>query len=454
MMSKKISPNFFFPPSKSYSVDVSKYYDNNRCIYYDDMNKDEQKILPDKYFKIDKYFPENLILKSLPKFLHQHQFLNDCRSMFEYSSGDDISVNESEFRTIYEKKKEEIPLEPNGNLNKEQILSDLYENFNKPLNLKQNNAYRNLLEIDQIDAEKIHKFFTIFPKLPLFFDIARSANGYSEKAAIYLVMILKFIEKQDGDATFSTNIMKITKQLKFGIPLLGEVNIGKLAGSGMLELKKLEQCYEIQEILDEIRNKFSYIAVAKSNLISTFYPSDDTQPRYILNFHESLLLTEFLYPDDIFFRKIAFKELLTFQHYKYDDRPKTYVMLIDVSGSMAGRSINYAYAAAIAMVENIHIGSHKGYILLFDSGICATIECKSVKMVIEELLSTPFSGGGTNINNALQEADSLKPEEIILITDGFDSVSYKPKAPLYTIFCSDEANATLERISTKYEEYA
>jgi uncharacterized protein with von Willebrand factor type A (vWA) domain len=127
--------------------------------------------------------------------------------------------------------------------------------------------------------------------------------------------------------------------------------------------------------------------------------------------------------------------------------PKTFIMLIDVSGSMSGTlesstkgkitrmytRADYAIASAICLLRASLKGGHNCRLFAFDSSPTELLQA-TPEAVERYLYEMPFSGGGTYIGGCLKKLDELEAEEIILISDGEDQAiaefKYEMKTPV------------------------
>lgn len=161
-------------------------------------------------------------------------------------------------------------------------------------------------------------------------------------------------------------------------------------------------------------------------------------------------LTEHAYPDDVKYYRILTKKV-NVKKFKEDDRgakKRRYVVLIDKSYSMAGEKLDWARAVAVSLLvesktDDVMVG-------FFDS---EPYEIESVtrdiKTALEKILSVR-GGGGTSIDLALEKADkTVENATIVLITDGEDTVTYKPMNELISIMIQGD-NEYLRQISKKY----
>ena len=163
-------------------------------------------------------------------------------------------------------------------------------------------------------------------------------------------------------------------------------------------------------------------------------------------------LTEHVYPETVYIKRLAQKEL---QVRKYEEgvrgRKRKYIVLIDKSGSMGAVKLEKAKAVAISLLlssktDDVLVAFFDTYPYPEDEPFRVTEDFLNT---LEKVLSVR-SDGGTNIDRALQYADRHAPGyTIILITDGEDYVTYKPKNKLITIFVNGH-NEVLKQISEKY----
>jgi hypothetical protein len=305
---------------------------------------------------------------------------------------------------------------------------------------------------------RIQRFYIKFQKTRLFQEILEYFNTPYEAARWFLTLIAAKAENISKDrynpAGLPDTLSLILSESNNGIdiPFLAG---GQGAGKGHYSIKYLKKALKIQEILKKLMLKYKGASEVATNKIETIEPSSDLEPVYISSLSEipSIFVSQYALPDDLFYYKAATKQLQKPQWYEYQKQPKKYVMLLDISGSMDEcEKYIYATASAIALIKNAQrSGVNKAIIVPFDSDVHEPIE-GDAEQCIQQLMNLPFSGGGTNIDRALEYADSLNADEIILITDGEDSVYYKPNTKLYTVFCLPGGNYKLEEISYDYEE--
>jgi len=304
---------------------------------------------------------------------------------------------------------------------------------------------------------KIQRFFIRFPKTKLFQEILKYFNTPYDAARWFLTLLTTKAENITADR-YNPAGLSDTLSLIFSegdgldIPFLTG---GKGAGKGHYSIKYLKKALKIQKILKKLMLKYKGASEVATNKIETAEPAADLEPTNITSLSEltKIFPQQFALPDDLFYYKAATKQLQKTQWFEYQKQPKKYIMLLDVSGSMDEcEKYIYATASAIALIKNAQkSGVNKAIIVPFDSDVHEHIE-GDAEQCIQKLMDLPFSGGGTNIDRALEYADSLNASEIILITDGEDSVHYKPRTRLYTVFCLPGGNHFLEEISYAYEE--
>lgn len=127
------------------------------------------------------------------------------------------------------------------------------------------------------------------------------------------------------------------------------------------------------------------------------------------------------------------------------------VIAIDKSGSMArDNKTEWSRAVALALARLARRNSIKGRVFFFDSDTYSPMDLRSLD-AMKSILSIR-NEGGTNIDRALRKADEEAGKigaKIVLITDGIDSVTYKPSSELITVMVQGD-NETLRSISRKY----
>ena len=309
------------------------------------------------------------------------------------------------------------------------------------------------LDANLEELKQIYHFYTVFPHTKLYGEIMDvSDNDPYEAANLFLTLLLAHVtgeERWKGKGKFGKLLKFVLSQGNNGLPIPFMPG-GKQAGKGHHSIKWLKRAIQIQQLLPKLKLRFQHAASRHVDKIPVYMPEDDVEPRPIQRLGEvhKVIPADLALPDLLFYQKLVNHQLRILQHYKYHHKSKKFVMLLDVSGSMEDKIGGYpkyivAIASAIALWQNCLKGGNEVVIIPFDSKPHNPIPP-------EDLVKTPFSGGGTSIDTALERADEEKPDEIILVTDGEDSVYYKPKAPLFTIFCGGD-NEGLRKISRSFE---
>jgi len=300
----------------------------------------------------------------------------------------------------------------------------------------------------------IRRFYSEFPRTSLYREILDHFSPY-DAARWFISLLTAKAELAGGGRDTPTGLADALSLLAkeasgLFIPFLVG---GKAAGKGHYSIKYLKKTLAIQEALKKLVVKYKGASEVSSEKVETFEPSSDLEPTPITSICDvtHIFPSQFCLPDELFDYKLVGRQLLKPQWFEVRKHPRKYVMLLDVSGSMKGEKAIYAAASAIALIQNaMRSGVNKAVVVPFDEAPHKPIEGKG-EACIRKLLDLPFSGGGTDIDRALEFADSLHPDEIILITDGEDRVSYRPSAKLYTVFCGG-GNEALREISYGYEE--
>lgn len=164
---------------------------------------------------------------------------------------------------------------------------------------------------------------------------------------------------------------------------------------------------------------------------------------------KKIRLTEFIYDEYMFLSNVAKKKVYV-KDYENGTfgKKKKYAILIDKSGSMNGEKIEWAKSVGITLLLNSLIDDVK--VVFFDYDPHEIFDLKNNFTENIEKIASVVAEGGTDIDKALEFIDKKLPKyTTLLITDGRDTVTYKPKNELITIML-DEDNQTLKEISRKY----
>lgn len=281
---------------------------------------------------------------------------------------------------------------------------------------------------------------------------------------------------------FRQSLPKIEKAIATGIFDKDDVKkyLSKNAGVAENELK----VHNVMEIIEKISNNVRerdmdilYVARMKEvteryrrdEVISSVpYPDDEMTIKNIEDSNELLrvLPTEFIHDDDVFMQKFVKKELQIKDYQARRLKRQVLYLLIDVSGSMRGSRNVYASGVALAFVRQALTEGSTYFLRFFDHGIkqlhTVTNEKEAEKMM-DILIRQPYSGGGTSITNAIRTAvkditsdpEGFEKAEIMLITDGEDSVNLSKndlkKIRLHSTVVEGH-NKDLEELSNSYVE--
>lgn len=317
---------------------------------------------------------------------------------------------------------------------------------------------------ENVEMEKIHGFMKKFPRTKMYSELQTTFDNNAQKATEFLLQLIR----SKGYNHHKPNLSKILEELlknsdREDVPEMVQAMVavtGKNPGDSDKALKYLDKADEVNKIIPQISIKYKPASRASFELEEIIHPEDDAEPRQIKSLNEPINTTDIMLPDDLFYQKVATKQLNTMQHYRKKHIPKKYAMLVDVSGSMDDgngakhSSITYACASAISLVRNAMQGMNEACVVPFDTVPKNPTWFKEPGQIEEYMLQMPFSGGGTNIDAALEKMDSMDVDECILITDGHDHVSYVPKTKLFTLFCGGGRNQSLEEISHSFDRVA
>jgi uncharacterized protein with von Willebrand factor type A (vWA) domain len=385
--------------------------------------------------KVDKNINYKETVIGLPRGIDQTAFKNDIYSMFS---------PKNQYR-------QRFPLRH----------TTIEEQVKRPKKLRDILDGKNYGPLAQAEIERTHEFMDNFRETKLFEELLDAFNYDSEKTAKFFLSMLRASAMKKYKPNVNSMLQQVLKEANNSA--LGEIikhmdkeTLGKMAGDGSQAVQFLQKAQEIAEALPRISIRYKSASRKNVKKKEIVHPEDDLEPRNIRNNSEIPFVSEMMMEDDLFFAKLAKKELQTAQHYKTEHIAKKYGMLIDTSGSMHGASEIYACASAISLVQNALEGANEVDVILFDGSPRDAVHFENLNEVVEFMMRTPFSGGGTRIDSALQYADTKEYDELILITDGEDHVRYDPKTPLFTTFIGRDgenwAANTLRKISVGYDQ--
>jgi len=155
-------------------------------------------------------------------------------------------------------------------------------------------------------------------------------------------------------------------------------------------------------------------------------------------------------PDELFWYRFATSTLPIIE--TKEAELERFILVVDKSGSMDNRNKTlWSRAVALALARQAKLGSVKAKLLFFDYGVYPSEPIDLLERFDEALkvILTLKCSGGTSIDTALMEADKLDGYTIVLITDGEDKVTYKPRNKLISVMI-DGDNKALKDMSTAY----
>ena len=281
---------------------------------------------------------------------------------------------------------------------------------------------------------------------------------------------------------FTQKLPKIEKALDSGLLDKEDFQayLGQQAGIGHSEFK----IGNIVDLIDKISKRLSakeleifYVARKKEAtelyrrdeiLESVPYPDDEMSIKTLDDFTEILKLipTQYAYDDSIFMQKLVKHELLIRDYQARRLKRQALYLLIDVSGSMSGSKNIYACGVALAFVRQAITEGSTYFLRFFDDSphqLYTVTTQEEAENMSKILIREPFSGGGTDIENAMRKAieditkspEKFEKAEIMIISDGEDDVSLR-KTDLQGVKIHstiiDGRNKGLELISESYTE--
>lgn len=301
------------------------------------------------------------------------------------------------------------------------------------------------------DAIKLSRFFSRFSRSKLRNDILDRVNGDPIRAA---ELFLEMLEKVSGS---SENISDMIDQINMNgisIPFASE-------GSGNSDARSIKREMRISELIEKLDIEYKRFSKKDVDYEFSHYPEDDIDIVRLKSFSSrdisNICVMDMSLEDEIFYLKLINGELRQIEYLKIKESPpKEIFMLLDVSGSM---ELNidkrytreeYAVASAICLLKNSLAGGNSVKIVPFSNSPHDEIS-GSPEEIVKSLLNTRFTGGGTSIDNAIKFVNEKDVNEVIIITDGDDYVSAKPKCAMTTYLVGDVTAKSLEEVSSDFK---
>ena len=194
---------------------------------------------------------------------------------------------------------------------------------------------------------------------------------------------------------------------------------------------------EISRKLDKIVK----MRTPKSNKVEPDPEGDDIQHRPIQGFHEihKLPPAEYAYPESIRMYRIATQQTQIRERVMRTDQVQLLYMIVDCSGSMGGDKIHKAGGILMNRLKAVIKEEAVVYARFFDTRLFTEHLADSpetAKELIKHFNAENFNGGGTDITGCVKESvkriEELMQEdpllvrpELVVVTDGEDSVSLR-----------------------------
>ena len=253
---------------------------------------------------------------------------------------------------------------------------------------------------------------------------------------------------------FRKQLPKIEKAINSGMFDKDDLQkyLAKHAGVGHREI----QIGNIVNLIDKIAKNVSdreldiFYVARKKEVIDRYrreevlksvpYPDNEMTIKNIEKYQELLktIPTQYAFDDEVFTQKLLKKEILVRDYQSRRLKKQALYLLIDASGSMQGRKNIYASGVALAFVRQAISEGSTYFLRFFDydpHDLHKITTKKEAEKMADILVKKPYSGGGTRIMSAIEQAikdikkDPTKFEkaEIMVITDGEDNVNMDKK---------------------------
>lgn len=383
---------------------------------------------PPKFYEHEISLPNDRDLEFVPPFVGDQNFKDDVLAMFSPKKA---------FEQAFPKKTMPLERQTREPYPLDEVLKDSI-----------------LYGMEGVEAEILHRFYDKFRGTKLYQDILEAFDYNSEDSANFLLSLLE-ARSEDGRKTLSTILAEtlIDADNSRMSSMIAACSYGIGNKGADFDIEMLKRADEVAKILRTLSIKYRSAARIHANKEEVIYPEDDVEPRNIRTVSEAPTISELIKDDDLYYQRLATKELQTTQHYKTTHNAKKYAVLVDTSGSMEQfEVVEYAAATVISLVENAMAGMNEVQLVLFDGHPREPVKFSTPDEVRRYMLEVPFSGGSTDIDAALKKMDNLGCDECILVTDGEDGVTYVPKTPLFTVFVNPiRTNESLRGASHSFE---
>lgn len=304
------------------------------------------------------------------------------------------------------------------------------------------------------------RFYVIFKRTKLFKSLVDTNPNAAAATKRFFELIESMTEyNREIHGRWVSDMAEILQLLLMnsdeGLELLPFLQGGDEAGQAHYSLKNVSEKIMLFKVYKKLKIEFQWAREVVVDLEPSPWPEDTVEPEPIKELSDAAKLmpvSQYAIEDDLFYYKLATKELLKQQYYKYKAKSKRIIILVDVSGSMKGYKRYIVANAAVLAIADLAKESQVNEVTVipFDNQPHEPIELPPDQLKRHILDNLLYSGGGTSIDNALRKADELKATDILLITDGQDEVTYKPKARLRTILL--DQNETLENMSDELKK--
>lgn len=133
-----------------------------------------------------------------------------------------------------------------------------------------------------------------------------------------------------------------------------------------------------------------------------------------------------------FYRKYSEKALLQYSLKTNEPLGKgPIIALIDISGSMSGRPLDWAIAVALGLVDTAARQKRRSKVIFFDTRVQKEVEFAPGERDIHKIIDIAETGaaGGTDYEPALSEAQKMietvnyKNADVVMVTDGYCELS-------------------------------
>ncbi len=238
---------------------------------------------------------------------------------------------------------------------------------------------------------------------------------------------------------------------------------GAVAFAGAAHAQLMRKILRIDELLPRVRGIYTFASHRGARLQPIQHPEHTLDIRPLRSYSElrQVPATFWLQDEALIEHKLMTRGVPVIQHYRIIPEPEKFVLLLDVSGSMQGGGTagfsgeEWGTAHAVALLEAAQEGGNEVVFIRFDGDTHPPV-VGDAERVLRDVWTCKFSGGGTDIQGALDTASGVEgARRVVLISDGESHLrGERLPIPLDTILIGKGGrrgeDTTLQKLSDRF----